>query len=66
MNFFRLHSQILLAHLGVSIFTGGMIWWSQGFNKGVLFGILYFAFMLLVHFFIYHKHKSKYGKNEFK
>lgn len=66
MNFFKLHSQILFAHLGGACFTGGIIWWSQSFSEGFLFGISYFLFMLLVHFCIYQRSRYKYGKNEFK
>ena len=48
--FLKIHFQILLTHFGVALFSGSMIGWAEGLNKGLLFGVLYFIFMFIVHF----------------
>ena len=64
MIFIRVHFQILLVHLCVSVFTGSMIGWTEGVYKGLLFGVIYFSFMLIVYLYFYLKHKHKYGRND--
>ncbi|MBH0016403.1 hypothetical protein QL995_01365 [Pseudoalteromonas sp. APC 3358] len=61
--FLRIHFQILLTHFGVALFSGSMIGWAEGLNKGLLFGVLYFIFMFIVHFYLFYKHGHRYGKN---
>lgn len=61
--FLRIHFHMLLAHLGVALFSGTIISWAKGLDKGLLFGALYFIFMFIVHLYLFCKHKPKYGKN---
>ena len=64
--FLRIHFQMLFAHFGIALFSGSIIGWTEGYYKGFLFGIIYFIFMLVVHLYIFYKHKKSYGKNPFK
>ena len=66
LAFLRIHFEMLLAHLGVALFSGGLLGWAEGVDKGLLFGVLYFIFMFIVHFYLFYKHRSSYGKKPFK
>ncbi|KID33430.1 hypothetical protein FX995_09615 [Pseudoalteromonas flavipulchra] len=64
--FLRINFQMLFAHFGIALFSGSIIGWAEGLDKGLLFGVIYFIFMFIVHFYIFYKHRESYGKNPFK